>query len=105
MNPDYVVPTIITLASSVLVLLGGAIGFGVAWIRARDRAQRAERELAQASSTPRGLERLEAAVDSIAVEVERIAEAERFQSQLLAQRTEAAVPERLPAPGRVKTPH
>ena len=105
MNPDIVLPTLVTLAAAVLVLLGSTIGFGVAWIRARDRARHAERELAQSSGT-RGLERLEAAVDSIAVEVERIAEAGRFQSQLLAQGFDSARAERLPAPpGRVNTPH
>ena len=35
------------------------------------------------------LERLEHAVDAIAVEVERISEAQRFTTKLLAERTEA----------------
>ena len=105
MDPEYIAPSIVTLALSVVVLLGSSIGFGVAWIRARDRARRAEHELAQSGAGARGVERLEAAIEGIAVEVERIAEAGRFQSQLLAQRSDAARHERLPAPGRINTPH
>jgi hypothetical protein len=52
------------------------------------------------------LERIEAAVDVVAVEVERIAEAQRFAARLAAERT----PGSLPAPGsgpdgRTITPH
>ena len=52
------------------------------------------------------LERIEAAVDVIALEVERIAEAQRFAARLAADRE----PGHLPAPGRspegrVVTPH
>ena|SRR5688500_6125890 len=39
--------------------------------------------------------RLEQAIDVIAVEVERIAEAQRFSAQLIAE----TLPDRLPAPG------
>lgn len=39
--------------------------------------------------------RLEQAIDVIAVEVERIAEAQRFSAQLISE----ALPDRLPAPG------
>jgi hypothetical protein len=39
--------------------------------------------------------RLEQAIDVIAVEVERIAEAQRFSAQLIAEK----LPDRLPAPG------
>jgi hypothetical protein len=56
------------------------------------------------------LSRIEAAVDAIAVDVERIAEAQRFTSKVLAERLPERVPERLPeaaprAPFRVITPH
>jgi hypothetical protein len=52
------------------------------------------------------LERIEAAVDVIALEVERIAEAQRFAARLAAERA----PGNLPAPGsapegRSVTPH
>ncbi len=38
------------------------------------------------------LERLQQSVDAIAIEVERIAEAQRFNSRLLAERHEKALP-------------
>jgi hypothetical protein len=49
------------------------------------------------------LERIESAVESTAIEVERISEANRFMAKLLAERSGAAV---LPSrPERVITPH
>jgi hypothetical protein len=52
------------------------------------------------------LTRIDAAVDVIALEVERISEAQRFTARLLAERK----PDQLPPPGRVSdarvvTPH
>ena len=49
------------------------------------------------------LERIEAAVETTALEVERIAEAQRFMTKLLAERSGAQVPP--PRPERVITPH
>ncbi len=49
------------------------------------------------------LERIELAVEATAVEVERIAEANRFMAKLLADRSGAATP--ASRPERVITPH
>lgn len=49
------------------------------------------------------LERIETAVDATAVEVERIAEANRFMAKLLAER--GATPNISSRPERVITPH
>jgi len=46
------------------------------------------------------LGRLEAGVDSIAVEVERISEGQRFTTKLLADRASEAAPSRPPASSR-----
>ena len=43
-------------------------------------------------------ERLEQAVDSIAIEVERISESQRFAVKLLAERNDAEAPERASRP-------
>lgn len=48
------------------------------------------------------LDRIEMTVETTAVEVERIAEANRFVAKLLAERSRADVPNR---PERVITPH
>lgn len=65
---------------------------------------------AVASHTDARLERLEAAVDVIAIEVERISESQRYTVTLLSERLPARVGERigdLPSPSakRINTPH
>jgi hypothetical protein len=52
------------------------------------------------------LDRLEQAVDSIAVEVERVGEGQRFATKLLSERSALPSPDPLRrAEGRVITPH
>ena len=81
-----IVAILLSFASSGLLLT--TIGFGVAWFRARDRAIRAETMLKSipAQHDADRFDRLDLAVDTIAVELERISEAERFQTKLLAER-------------------
>jgi hypothetical protein len=50
------------------------------------------------------LARLEVAVESIAVEIERISEGQRFTTRLLNNQTERFAP-RLERPGKADTPH
>ena len=50
------------------------------------------------------LERIEQVVESTAIEVERIAEANRFMSKILVDRANVAIP-RATQPERVITPH
>ena len=50
------------------------------------------------------LARLEVAVESIAVEVERISEGQRFTTRLLNEQAQRATP-RLERPGKIDTPH
>ncbi len=62
-----------------------------------------ERRAVPPASSPdvaRRLQAIEEAVDSIAIEVERISEGQRFTSKLLAERTHAAAPEFLAAEAR-----
>ena len=71
-------------AFSVKAIASGVIRY--AEIRSK------EKQPGVGSATDDRLERIEHAVDSIAIEVERISEAQRFTTKLLAERTE---PERL----------
>ena len=48
------------------------------------------------------LARIEQAVDTIAIEVERVSEGQRFTSRLLADREDAVVPR---VPSKIVTPH
>jgi hypothetical protein len=84
-----------TVFSALIVATGvlgvSTLGFAVAWIRARERAIRAEQRAAQTlAQVPDGdprFDRLEQAVDAMAVEVERMSEGQRFVSKLLVERS------------------
>lgn len=99
-SPNDIPPEVIPLAGIVfgnitaMVLLYPLIR---AWIRGRERRTAA---VAAPAAVPaelgQRLERIEQAVESVAIEVERISEAQRFQTRVLAERLEAA-PLALPA--------
>lgn len=94
---------------SALVIASGVfaastLGFAVAWVRARERAIRAEQRMAPAPGGDARFDRLEQAVETIAVEIERMSEGQRFVSRLLAERS-AQGPEAGARPARVTTPH
>jgi hypothetical protein len=63
-------------------------------------------QAADIESSPR-LQRMEQAIEAIALEVERIGEAQRFSTKLLSERQPEAIANRAaaPAPARVVTPH
>jgi hypothetical protein len=58
---------------------------------------------AQASQVLARLERIEQAVDAIAIEVERVSEGQRFTARVLAERSADQVSARTPP--KVTTPH
>ena len=68
-----------------------AIGFPIARAYAK-RMERGADEPRLPSDVSGRLERMEQAIDSIAVEVERISEGQRFTTKLLAERTPASPP-------------
>src|SRR4051812_15367732 len=81
---DYMMFAIIGLSVTT-------IGFAVAWLRARERAIRAELHGSAAAGwlpaqTESRFDRIDQAVEAVAIEVERVAESERFQSRLMAER-------------------
>jgi hypothetical protein len=105
-----------TLREHYLLLFGSAgtlaliIGGIAAWAGARWGARRAVRlamdETARSDATFRleyRLEQLAQSVDLVAVEVERIAEAQRYAARLLAERQAPPPPSRR-EPGQI-TPH
>jgi hypothetical protein len=102
--------TIDLLALLGMVCTPLTLVFGVAWYTTKRELQ-LHRELER--DRLRGIAdrfagpepaRLEQAVDAIALEVERIAEGQRFVTRLLAERAAEKAPA-LPAPPRVVTPH
>lgn len=82
------------------------IGFAALWLRARERALRLALMGKSAPETRLAeIDHLVQAVDTIAVEVERISEAQRFTAQVLAERMEPEQPLMKGFRGRVNTPH
>jgi hypothetical protein len=88
-------------------LFGGAvataIGFAVAWLNARSRADRLEAQLA-ARTSPRGDDsQLEARVNELATQLDELARSQDFLHRLITKKLD-----RLPAPverPREVTPH
>lgn len=93
----------LTLDPGEVIVAVTALGLSFAAIKAiadgvvRYAEVRSRREGGQVgSATDDRLERIEQAVDAIAIEVERISEAQRFTTKLLSERTEQpGRPERL----------
>jgi Na+/glutamate symporter len=69
-----------------------AIVLGVPLVRARirDMERRSAGALPTDAQTAERLARIEAAVESVAIEVERISEAQRFTTKMLAERGDGA---------------
>ena len=98
------VMTVITMSVAAFVVIG--LGARVLW---RLGSKTKPRDLPAVD--PNAIQRLETAVDAIAIEVERISEGQRFTVSLLSEQLPARRLERTPevpsagAIGRVITPH
>jgi hypothetical protein len=77
------------------------------WLRGRERNLRELIDRAPQTAPSPDIQHLVHAVDSIAVEVERISEGQRFTTQILADRVLNDTPQqkRVSLTGRVITPH
>jgi len=95
------------LVLSNVVLFTSTVTFITLWVRARERAIRATVDSKRQVEDPQtDIERLVNAVDAIALEVERISEAQRFTTKVLVERNDASgAAKRLSSPERVITPH
>jgi hypothetical protein len=106
-----------TLREHYVLLFGMAggiaavVGFVAAWIGAQFGARRAAR-LAADDALARGglgidrsLSALVQAVDSIALEVERLSEGQRFTARLMSERQGLIAPVKPESAARVITPH
>ena len=103
MLSHHQVMDLLFLTSSAL--LTTTIVFAVLWVRARERAIRATLDSSRRMEhVSPDVQHLVHAVDSIAVEVERISEGQRFTTQLLSDRIQST-PKRAVLPERVITPH
>jgi hypothetical protein len=86
----FIVPVVLFIC-----LAATAIGLPVAKAYAR-RLDRGGRDAGVSPELQSRLERMEQALDSIAIEVERISEGQRFTTKLLAERVKTEKTENLP---------
>lgn len=84
MDPDVI--TFAAVCTTIVATIGCLVGIGVTARLLMMRAKRLADRPAAADNDR--LQRLEQAVDAIAIEIERISEAQRFQTKLLAERVE-----------------
>jgi hypothetical protein len=100
MGSDFVIAVVCWSAA----LIAANFATAIALVRARERIRHLEQ--GGRPLQPGGSERLEQAVEAIALEVERISEGQRFTTKLLAERR-GATPEVEPrrAPDPITTPH
>ena len=91
---------------SLLTGLGCVTGIIVTWIKRKDRKAVASPELAnRLSEISDRLARLDSSIDTIAVEVERISEAQRFTARVLAERPSTGRLQEGVRPPGTATPH
>lgn len=93
---------LVLLMFSSAFLLAATLTFLTLWVRARERVLRQSKPLTDAPNDR--IEHLVNAVETMAVEVERISEAQRFTAQVMAKRLGEPVEPRR-GPERVITPH
>ena len=84
-------------------LFAATIGFAALWIRARDRATRAESLLEGIRMSGRS-DSMSPALDAIAEEVERIGEGQRFITRIMSENAGRVEATRSRGPGSI-TPH
>ncbi len=88
---------VVLLTMSSAALLVTTIGFAIAWVRARERFLRLRGEQpASTDVTLANADRLEQALSSVALEVERIGEHQRFLTKMLAEQESHPVDPRKP---------
>jgi hypothetical protein len=90
MDPD--VQTFAQVSVILVFLVGSLTTIAVLATRAIKRSTNLTLRSTQLSD--QRLDQLQQSIDAIAVEVERIAEAQRFSAKLLAERGEAVTPQR-----------
>lgn len=88
--PKEVIPIVgIVFGSLVFIILG----FPIVRLVTRLIEKRADRSLLRASEVTQQLKTLQDSVDTLAIEIERISESQRFQDRLLSEREPMRLPE------------
>lgn len=100
------------ILEDVLAFVAGIVGMGcftgivITWLKFRGRKLAAGPELiSRLDDISDRIARLDTGIDAMAVEIERISEAQRFTSKLLAERASAPALSEIPRASASKTPH
>ena len=105
MDKVAIVNTVFT-AVTMIVAIGCVTGLLNSWLTRRGPSRQASNELlSRLDNITERLTQLDMSIETMAVEVERISEAQRFTAKILAER---ATPSALPDPSRpagYTTPH
>jgi len=88
MNPELWVPAVTTIAI-VAIVAGSAYRLLKMWLQRSGRISIPEADLKEIRD---GIGQVQQAVDAIAIEVERLSEAQRFKTKLLAESVPGAAP-------------
>lgn len=100
----WVSDTVFSMLVIASILFGAStIGFAVAWMRARERAIRAESRIERLPAGETRIELLEQSMENVAEEVGRIAEGQQFMSRVMMERADRDRENRMRA-ARVPTP-
>lgn len=97
-------PSEIIVVPAVFGISGFVLGFRM-WLRHKEKMATFGLESGRSIELEARLERIEQAVDTIAVEMERIGEGQRFVTKLLAERPTPISDAQNLQRGRVVTPH
>ena len=87
---DRVIIEDVLVFVSLIVGMGCVTGIVTSYFKRRGRAAIGSDVTARLDAIANRLEHLDSSIDTVAVEVERISEAQRFTARVLAERTSAA---------------
>ena len=95
------------LLSASALLLTTTVTFAMLWLRSRERLLRTSLDRSFRVEPSPDIRHIMNAVDSMAIEIERISEGQRFTTQILADRVLSDTPQqkRVSSTGRLITPH
>lgn len=87
--PPEVIPIVQTVFGSLIAII---LGYPIIRFVTRMLEKRADRSMVRGADVTRQIQQLQQSLDAMAIEIERIGEAQRFQSKLIAERERSALP-------------
>jgi hypothetical protein len=97
-------PALVLLGMSFFATVFSTVRIVVGAVTRKSQRTSRPNEIGVSAVSDERIARIEAAVEAIAIEVERISEGQRFTTRLLSEQKQPAQV-RLPSPGKFDTPH